>query len=149
MQFTTTIEQAEGMNATGIVVPEEIITQLGRGKKPPVAVTINGYTYRNTVAVRGGRFMVSVSADVRAKAGVAGGDEVEVGIELDDKPREITVPEDFEAALDAVPEAKALWETMTYSQKSRHVLAIEGAKAAETRQRRIAKSVEDLRAGKK
>lgn len=149
MQFTTTIEQAEGMNATGIVVPEEIITQFGRGKKPPVAVTINGYTYRSTVAVRGGRFMVSVSADVRAHAGVAGGDEVEVGIELDDLPREVTVPEDLAAALEGAPEAKALWETLSYSQKSRHVLAIEGAKAAETRQRRIAKSVADLRVGKK
>ena len=149
MRFTTTIEQAPGMKATGIVVPDNVVTELGRGKKPPVTVTINGYTYRNTIAAREGRCMISVSSEVRTKAGVAAGDEVEVDIELDDQPREVTVPEDLTEALKAEPKAAALWETMSYSQKSRHVLAIEGAKAEETRLRRIAKSIADLKAGKK
>ncbi|MCX6049198.1 MAG: YdeI/OmpD-associated family protein [Chloroflexi bacterium] len=147
MRFHTTILQAD-KNATGIQIPAEVVERLGAGKRPPVRVTINGYTYRNTVAVMGGVFMVGVSAEHRKGAGVAGGDEVDVDIELDTEPRTVTVPPDFQAALDSDSEAKRFFEGLSYSNKSRHVLAIEGAKTAETRQRRIDKAVSDLRAGK-
>ena len=85
MRFRTTIQQS-GKTATGIQVPEDIIQTLGAGKRPAVKVTINGYTYRSTVAVMGGRYMVGVSAEHRAGAGVAGGDEVDVDIDLDTAP---------------------------------------------------------------
>lgn len=88
MNFTTKILEA-GKTATGIEVPARIVEALGAGKRPPVRITLNGYTYRNTVAVMGGKFMVSVSADVRQAAGVAGGDMVDVNIEWDDQPREV------------------------------------------------------------
>jgi hypothetical protein len=147
MRFRTTILQA-GKTATGIRVPDEIVEGLGAGKRPPVRVTINGFTYRSTVAVMGGDYMVGVSAENRAGAGVAGGEEVEVEIELDTQPREITVPADFAAALDAEPAARRTFEALSNSNKGWHVSAIEGAKTDETRQRRIAKSVEALRAGR-
>jgi hypothetical protein len=147
MRFRTTILQA-GKTATGIRVPDEIVEGLGAGKRPPVRVTINGFTYRSTVAVMGGDYMVGVSAENRAGAGVAGGEEVEVEIELDTQPREITVPADFAAALDAEPAARRTFEALSNSNKGWHVSAIEGAKTDETRQRRIAKSVEGLRAGR-
>ena len=147
MRFRTTLLQ-DGKTATGIQVPDEIVEALGRGKRPPVTVTINGYTYRNTVAVMGGVFMVGVSAEHRAGAGVKGGDEVDVDIELDTAPREITVPADFAAALDAEPDARRTFDALSYSNKSWHTLQIDGAKTAETRQRRIAKSVETLREGR-
>jgi uncharacterized protein DUF1905 len=105
MRFRTTIKQS-GKTATGIQVPEEVIEALGSGKRPAVKVTINGYTYRSTVAVMGGLYMVGVNAKNRTSAGVAGGDEVDVEIELDTAPREVTVPDDFAAALDAKPEAR-------------------------------------------
>ena len=85
MRFHTTILQAD-KNATGIQIPAEVVESLGAGKRPPVRITINGYTYRNTVAVMGGVFMVGVSAEHRKGAGVAGGDEVAVEIELDTEP---------------------------------------------------------------
>jgi hypothetical protein len=147
MRFRTTILQG-GKTATGVRVPDEIVAALGAGKRPAVAVTINGYTYRSTIAVMGGDFMVGVSADNRAGAGVAGGDEVDVDIELDTAPREVTVPPDFAAALAAEPAAQATFDKLSYSNKSWHVLSIDGAKTDETRQRRIAKSVEALKDGR-
>lgn len=147
MRFRTTIEQS-GKTATGIRVPDEIVDALGAGKRPAVRVTINGFTYRSTVAVLGGAYMVGVSAENRAGAGVKGGDEVDVDIELDTAPREVTVPADFAAALDAEPNARRTFEGLSYSNKSWHVLSIEGAKADDTRKRRIAKSVEMLREGR-
>ena len=92
--------------------------------------------------------MVGVSAENRAGAGVAGGDEVDVDIELDTAPREVTVPADFAAALDAEPNARRTFDGLTYSNKSWHTLQIEGAKTDETRQRRIARSIDALREGR-
>ena len=146
MRFRTII-QRDGKTATGIQVPAEVVASLGSSMRPAVLVTINGYTYRNTIAVMGGIFMVGVSAEHRKSAGVAGGDEVDVEIELDTQSREVTVPADFAAALDADAEAKQAFNRLSYSNKSRHVLSIEGAKTAETRERRIAKAISELHAG--
>ena len=147
MQFRTTIQQS-GKTATGIRVPDEVVAALGAGKRPPVRVTINGYSYRSTVAVMGGAFMVALNADNRAAAGVAGGDEVDVDLELDTAPREVSVPADLDAALNGDPEARRFFDGLSYSNKLRHVLAIEAAKTDDTRQRRIAKSVDMFRAGR-
>ena len=147
MRFHTTIEQ-NGKTATGIRVPDEVVEALGSGKRPAVTVTINGYTYRNTIAVMGGVFMVGVSAEHRAGAGVAGGDEVDVDMALDTAPRQVTVPDDFAAALDAEPKARATFDGLSYSNRSWHVLQVNGARTDETRQRRIGKSVDMLREGR-
>ena len=147
MKFRTTIEQS-GKTTTGIRVPEEVVESLGSSKRPAVRVTINGFTYRSTVAVMGGVCMVSLSAENRAGAGVAGGDEVDIDMELDTAPREVSVPEDFAAALDAEPDARRTFDALSYSNKSWHVLQVTGAKTHETRQRRITKSVETLREGR-
>ncbi len=147
MRFHTTILQGD-KTATGIRVPDDVVAALGSGKRPAVTVTINGFTYRSTIAVMGGAFMVGVSAENRAGAGVARGDEVDVDIELDTAPREVTVPDDFAAALDAEPNARRTFDGLSYSNKSWHVLQVVGAKTDETRQRRIAKSVETLREGR-
>ena len=147
MKIRTTIVQGS-KNTTGIEVPAEVVEALGAGKRPAVTVTLNGYTYRSSIASMGGKFMISLSAENRANAGVAGGDEVDVVIELDTAPREVTVPQDFAAAIDAVPAARATFDKLSYSNKLWHVLQVEGAKTDETRQRRIAKSVATLESGK-
>ena len=147
MKFRTTIKQSDG-NATGIVIPGEVMAALGAGKKPPVTLSVNGYAYRSTVATIDGNSMVGFSAAHRQASGLSGGDEVEVEIELDTAPREVTVPADFAAALDTAPSARGTFDGLSYSNKSWHVLQIEGAKTEETRQRRIARSVEALRDGR-
>ena len=147
MRFHTTILQGD-KTATGIEVPDEVVQALGKGRRPPVKVTINGFTYRSTIAVYGGKSLVGVSAENRAGTGVAGGDEVDVDIELDTEPRTVTLPADFAAALDAEPSARATFDGLSNSNRGWHVSSIEGAKTDETRQRRIAKSVETLREGR-
>ena len=147
VRFRTTILQND-KTATGIQVPDEVVTALGAGKRPKVSVTIKGYTYRSSIATVDGRSMVGVSATVREGAAVAGGDTVDVDIELDTAPREVTVPPDFASALKREPDAKRFFEGLTFSKQRWHVESIEGAKTPETRQRRIDKSVDMLREGR-
>jgi hypothetical protein len=147
VKFQTTIRQSDG-NATGIEVPADVIAALGAGKKPPVTMTVNGYVYRSTVATMDGKFMVGFSAAHRAASGLNGGDEVEVDIELDNEPRTVEVPADLAAALDAEPRARETFDKLSNSMKGYHVTQVLDAKTAETRQRRIEKSVSVLRAGK-
>lgn len=144
IRFHTTILQA-GKTATGIQIPNDVIEKLGSSKKPAVRITINGYTYRSTVAVMGGRFMVGVNAENREKARVAGGDKVDVDIELDTDPREVTVPAGFAAALSRNAKTRQHFDGLSYSKKKAFVQGIEGAKTAETRQHRIDKALLDLR----
>ena len=147
MQFTTTIV-GDG-NKAGIEIPSSVVEALGAGRKPPVVVTINGRSYRSSIAVMGGKYMVGVSAANRQLTGAAAGDTVEVGLEVDNEPRVVEVPADLAAALDGAPDAKAFYATLNYSAQRRYVEPIADAKTEETRARRIAKVVTDLKAGKK
>ncbi|MEP7141715.1 MAG: YdeI/OmpD-associated family protein [Ferruginibacter sp.] len=147
ISFTTTILQVG--NNTGICVPDEIVEKLGSGKKPPVKVTVNNYTYQNTIATMGGKFMISVSADIRNKASVKGGDKVTVYLELDTEPRVVSLPPDFKKALEKNVTARKFFETLSNSNKKKYTLPIADAKTDETRNRRIEKAVSDLSEGKK
>ena len=142
--FTTNVLQEEGMNATGIQVPAEAIAALGTQKRPKVTVSLNGYTYRSTVAAYGDVFMLPLSAEHRQAAGVKAGDEVEVTIELDMAPRTVEVPEDLAAALAAKPGATASFDALSYTMRKEYVRQVEDAKALETRNRRIAGIVAKL-----
>jgi hypothetical protein len=146
MEFRAEVEQT-GKTTTGIAVPPEVVDGLGGGKRPKVTVTINGKTYRSSVASMGGRFMVGVSAENRSLTGVSGGDVVDVDLELDSAPRVIEVPEDFAAALEVVPDAKAAFHRLSYSHQRQHVDAVTGAKQPETRRRRIDKAIDMLTMG--
>jgi len=144
--FETTVT-ATGNN-TGIVVPEEVIEQLGAGKRPAVLVNLNGYEYRTTAGVMGGRHMVSVSAAVRKATGLGGGDPVRITLTVADTPREVTVPDDFAAALAADEQAAAFFAGLSNSMQRYHVDNITGAKSADTRQRRVDKAIALFREGK-
>jgi hypothetical protein len=144
MRFRATVE-LHRKTATGIEVPPEVVTALGGGRRPAVTATINGFTYRTSVGSMGGRFLLPVSAQIRQDAGVEAGDEVEVDLEPDTAPRTVTVPADFAAALRGDDAARAAFDGMSVSHQQRHVLAIEGAKTEQTRQRRIEKALADLR----
>lgn len=143
MEFMAAI-QLDGKTATGIRVPDEVVEELGGGNRPPVRVTLAGHTYRSTIARMRGEFKLPVSAAVREAAGVAAGDEVSVHVELDAEPRELAIPEALAAALERRPAAKDVFARLSLSQRKRHVLAVESAKTAETRERRIAKLLEEL-----
>jgi hypothetical protein len=145
VSFATTVT-ATGNN-TGIVVPDEVIEQLGSGRRPPVLVAVNGYEYRTTVGVMNGRAMISVSAAVRKATGLQGGDAVEVTLAVADSPREVTVPPDFADALAADKQAGAFFGGLSNSLQRYHIDIINAAKGADTRQRRIDKAIALFRAG--
>jgi hypothetical protein len=137
-----------GKTATGIQVPLEVVETLGPSKRPPVRVTIKGHTYRTSVASMGGEFLLPVSAEVREITGVGAGDEVDVDIELDTQPREVTVPPDFTAVLGGDADARRFFDGLSYTQRLWYVTWIESAKKAETRERRIGEAVTMLREGR-
>jgi len=144
--FDTTVT-ATGNN-TGIVVPDDIIERLGAGRRPSVIVNVNGYEYRNTVGVMGGRHMISISAAVRKDTGLKAGDQIHVVLDLAEGPREVDVPGDLAAALSADPAAEAFFAKLPSSLQRYHVDNINGAKTAETRQRRVDKAVSLFKQGK-
>ena len=144
VRFRTSL-LAAGKTATGIEVPRGVIEQLGAGKRPPVRVTIGSYSYRTTVGVMGGRSLIPVSADHRRQAGIAAGDDITVELELDTQPREVGLPADLAEALNRDDAARRFFDGLSPSQKKWHVQQAESAKTPETRQRRIAQSVELLR----
>lgn len=147
MRFRAELQRTGG-NTTGIEVPDEIVAGLGGGGRPKVVATLNGYTFRSSIAKMGDSYWLGVSAERRAAGGVEGGQVYDVDVELDLAPREIEVPDDLRAALDADPAASAFWETVSYSNKRWHVEQLTSAKTAETRARRVAKSVAMLAEGR-
>ena len=130
---------------TGIPVPPEVLEELGGGKRPAVAVVVNGYRYGSTVGSMGGQALIPFSSERRTESGIAGGDALEVSLELDAAPRETPVPDDLAAALAEAGVRKA-FDALAPSRRKAHVTSVEGAKAPETRARRVAAAVESLRA---
>lgn len=136
-----------GRTATGIEVPAKVVEALG-SRRPKVRATINGYTYRSSVASMGGTYMLGVSAEVREKAGVAGGDVVDIELELDTEDRVVTVPPDLAKALSGDATARRFFDGLPYSQQRWFVAGVEGAKKPETRRRRVEAAVARLRKGR-
>ena len=148
VRFRTTIVSGGGAT-TGVLIPDEVVAALGGGRQPLVAITVGTHAYRGMVATRGGRSLVSLSAENRAAAGVGAGDEVDVQLALDTTPRTVEVPDDLAAALDARPGARGFFDGLTASQRKAYVTPIEAAKAADTRERRVTKAADALAAGQK
>lgn len=107
-------------------------------------VTVNGYAYRSTIAPMGGQYLIPFSADKREETGIGGGDAIEVELTLDTASRAVAPPEDLAAALAAAPGAAEAFAALSPSRQKAHVTSVEGAKARETRERRIAKTVAEL-----
>jgi hypothetical protein len=131
---------------SGIPVPAEVVDGLDAGRRVPVVVTVNGYTYRNSVVWYRGEYMISLSSENRENAGLVGDEELDVTIEVDSAPREVEVPAELAVALNADAVAQAAFDKLSYSGKLQHTVAISGAKTAETRERRVAKVLAALRA---
>lgn len=147
LRFAAELELA-GKTAAGFGVPEAVVESLGGGRHPKVVVTVNGYTFRTSIARMGDRYMLGVSAARRAEGDLAAGEVHTVVVQLDTAPREVELPEDLAAALHAEPAAKAFWSGLSYSKQSWHVLQVVGAKKAATRRARVEKSVAMLAAGR-
>lgn len=141
MRFETTLFQTG--NNTGIEVPPEVVHTLGGGQRAAVVVTVNGFSYPSTLAVMGGRHLIPFSADKRAATGLSGGDPIDVTLELDTTPRTVDVPEDLAAALEEAG-VRGTFDGLAPSKRKADVANVTGAKAADTRERRIAAIVARL-----
>jgi Bacteriocin-protection, YdeI or OmpD-Associated/Domain of unknown function (DUF1905) len=142
------VVQSEESGGSFIEVPLEVRAVFGRAR-PPVKVTIGGFTWRTTIAVYGGRSMIGLRRDVRQAADVVPGDSVTVEVALDEEPRVVPVPDDLERALAAAPDARAFFDTLSYTHRKAYVRRIEEAKRADTRARRIAETLDLLREKKR
>lgn len=142
MKFTAIIHQMG--NNTGILVPPEVRDALEGGKNPLVRVTLAGHAWQSKIATMAGLLLIGVSAEIRGITGVKGGETHEVELSLDDKPRLVEPPEDLRTALASSPAAQAAWDRLAPSRRKAHVTAIEGAKAADTRARRVQKAIDAL-----
>ena len=143
MDFTTELE-ATGGNTTGFVVPDDVVEALAAGRRPKVVVTVNGHTWRTSIAPMGGTFWIGASAAVREAAGIRAGETHTLAVEVDTAPRTVEVPDDLAAALDASPAAAAAWATLSFSRQRQHAEAVLAAKKPETREHRVATVVERL-----
>ena len=146
-RFQTRVEP-HGKTATFFHVPPEVMKALGPQKRVPVRVTVNGYTYRSTVAPMGGEFLLPLNRENRAGAEVSAGDVLEVTIERDDEPRVVDVPEDLAAALEGDEAARAAFDGLSFSHQREYTQWITEAKRAETRARRVTQALERLRQGR-
>jgi hypothetical protein len=143
-RFQATL-QVEGRTATFFEVPLDVRAVFGRAR-PQVRVTIGGHSYRSTVAVYGGRYFLPLSRQNREAAGVAAGERISVELEADTEERTVDVPGDLRAALDANTEARAAFDSLSYSHRKEYADWVAEAKREETRARRIAQTLERLRA---
>lgn len=121
MKFRTYVEPPEPMK--GLEIPPEVVDALGRGKRPPVTITINGHCWTSRVAIMRGRYLLGLSNANRQAAGVATGDEIDVEVDIDTEPRVVTEPADFTCALDDDPIARAAYDRLTESRKREHIRA--------------------------
>ena len=135
--FTTVIG---GGTAVGIEVPAEKMAELGPAKRYPVVVTVNGYSYRNSVSWYKGAFMIAFSAENRAAAGLTDGGEVEVSLELDDAPRVLELTDDLITALNGAGVYERFRE-LSYSRQRGLAEPWMAAKSQETRDKNLAKIV--------
>lgn len=147
LRLTTTL-QARGP-AAAVVLDDDQVAILGEGaKRFPVAATVNGYTWRTSVARMGGEFLVGLSKAVREAAGVAAGDRVDVVLALDIAPREVEVPEALASALARDEQAREKFDALAFTHRKEYARWIEEAKREETRERRVAQALAMLREGR-
>ncbi|KHK98483.1 2-isopropylmalate synthase [Microbacterium mangrovi] len=132
--------------ATAIELTDAQVAELGGGKRAAVRVTIGDRSLPLRLGVMGGKNLIGLSKAARADLGVEIGDTVDAVIELDSQDRTVEVPEDLAAALDADPALRAAFDALSYTQRKEHARAVQDAKRADTRERRITAVVEQLRA---
>jgi Bacteriocin-protection, YdeI or OmpD-Associated/Domain of unknown function (DUF1905) len=134
--------------AAAFVLTDDEVAEVGEGaKRFPVEATVNGYTWRTSVARMRGEYLVGLNREVREGAGVQAGDTVEVALELDAAPREVDVPPALAAALAGDDAARAAYEKLAYTHRKEFARWIAEAKREETRERRVTQALEMLKLG--
>jgi hypothetical protein len=147
LKFETTL--APRGPAAAIVLDDDQVAAVGEGaKRFPVRATINGCELRLSVARMRGEFLLGLSKEARARAGVQAGDTVQVELELDTAPREVEVPERLAQALASDPQARSRFEALAFTHRKEFARWVAEAKRPETQERRVTQTLTMLRAGR-
>ena len=126
-------------------IPVDFDPKAAFGKiRAPVKVTLNGYTYRSTIASMCGVTGIPLRRSNREAAGLIGGENIAVTIELDAEPREVELPHDLARELRANKQRLKKWQSLSYTNRRERVEAIENAKKPATRARRLAAIIQSL-----
>jgi hypothetical protein len=145
--FDALLHRDEASSGIYVRIPLDVRAAFGRAR-PAVRVTINDHSWRSTISVYGGVSMLGINRANREAAGISAGEVVSVVLESDDAPRRVEVPEDLAATLAAAPDARALFDAMSFTHRLEYVRWIEEAKRPETRARRLASVVDRIREGR-
>jgi hypothetical protein len=146
VRFEATIEKRGSGHM--LEIPFDVKAEWGKARAA-VAATINGHSFRSTVAVYGGRYLLGLNREVREAAGVRAGDRVVVDLELDTAERTVELPPELWAAFAEDREVRAFFDSLSFTHRREYVRWIEEAKREETRRARAAKAVAMLREGVK
>ena len=149
MERFESVLDAPQPGGSAVVVPDSVVEALGGGVRARVKGTINGVEFSSNLMRYGGIVWLGVHKATMQAAGIAHGDPVTVEFELDDAPRVVEVPEALQRALDADPDAKAKFDALASIHRKEFAQWVAEAKKDETRDRRVAETVERLRAEKK
>jgi hypothetical protein len=143
--FSTTLGEDEKGSVALVELPFDPREEFGKARAP-VKITVNGVVLRSTVAVYGGRSYIGFRREIREQAKLAPGEKVKIQIELDTAPREVEAPDDLKKALKTDAKARAAWDALSFTHRKEHAQALEDAKKPETRAKRLAKTLEMLKA---
>jgi len=144
MEYTGVLESTRGNNAA-FVIPDEFVAALDSGRRPKVAVTVNGKLFRTSIAKMGGPYWLGISKARREESGLTIGERYTLQIEPDVEERTVVLPDDLAAAISGDKAALDRWESLSFTKKREIAEPIEAAKKAETRERRVAKAAGTLR----
>lgn len=140
----STIVQPDADGVLLIEVPAPVMAALSEKKRIPVNVTLNGISYRSTIAVYGGKFYVPARKEIREAAKLAAGKRAHVTLEADTAARTVMVPSDLAKAL-ASEKLRPAFDALSFTRRKEHVASVTEAKHPETRAARVAKVVKSLR----
>ncbi|RKG69705.1 DUF1905 domain-containing protein [Corallococcus exercitus] len=144
-KFKAKLEVANDAGGRFVRCPFDSREEYGEAR-PPVVGTVNGHPFRSRLMVYGGITYLGFTKDVREAAGVEEGAMLSITLEKDTAPREIEVPEDLQRALDAEPALRDVFTKLAFTHRKEFVQALTEAKREETRARRLAQTLEKLRA---
>jgi hypothetical protein len=149
IEFEAVIEKPPGSNASFIVIPFDVQETFGTKGRVKIKATFDGHPYRGSLAPMAGQHILGLRKDIRAAIGKDHGETVLVVIEPDTEPRTVPLPDELETALDENPKARDFFNSLSYTNQKEYARWVESAKKAETKDRRLAKTIENLLAGVK
>lgn len=144
IRFKATLIRQPDSSATFIMIPFDVQKEWGMRSRVPVKGTINGHSFRSSIAPYGGVHYLGINRDLREAAGVKAGEVVQIELEIDQEPRAVVLPSDLQSAMDTTPAAKIRWQKISFTQQREYVEMLEDAKKPDTRAKRVANIIDKL-----